>query len=86
MKAGIIALVILLAVIGIGLWQNFRISPTSAIIETRNEHLIWDSPGCKVYQVVIKNEWGTHVLFITAADPSKTGSKVAVYPTCRVTL
>jgi len=58
----------------------------SAVVEERNEHLVWDSPGCKVYQLVIKNEWGTHVLFVTTPAPEKMSPlKQASYPTCRVT-
>ncbi len=78
-----IALVILLTVVGIGLWQSFH--TPSATVETRNEHLVWSSNRCKVYQVVIKNEWGTHVLFITTPTREETPLKQAFYPTCRVT-
>ncbi len=60
--------------------------PTStAVVETRNEHLVWSSKGCKVYQLVIKNEWGTYVLFITAPTLEETPLRQATYPTCRVT-
>ncbi len=56
-----------------------------AIVEIRNEHLVWSSDGCKVYQVIIKNEWGIHVLFITTPTREETPLKQAAYPTCRVT-
>ena len=59
--------------------------PTSSIVETRNEHLVFSSKGCKVYQLVIKNEWGTYVLFITTPVLEETPLRQAVYPTCRVT-
>ena len=59
--------------------------PQSSIVETRNEHLVWSSPGCKVWQVVIKNEWGNYVLFITTRARKETPLRQADYPTCRVT-
>ena len=73
----------LLAVI---LGPMFLSNKTTHVVEVRNEHLVWDSPGCKVYQLVIENEWGTHVLFVTTPAPEKMSPlKQASYPTCRVT-
>ena len=77
-------LVLLFSTVAALVWW-LKENPASSIVETRNEHLVWSSDGCKVYQVVIKNEWGTHILFITTPTREQTPLKQAVYPTCRVT-
>lgn len=86
MEALAIAAIVLalISIIVFGVFKEYN-HPPSSIVEIRNEHLIWEAPGCKVYQLVIKNEWGTHVLFITDRARKETPLRQADYPTCRVT-
>lgn len=78
-------LVLVFALVGGITYASYRATPRTSVIETRNEHLIFSSKGCKIYQLVIKNEWGTYVLFVTTPAIKETPLRQAVYPTCRVT-
>jgi len=82
-KAGLLILALFVVILTGGVYLNKL--PTTAVVETRNEHLVWSSKGCKVYQLVIKNEWGPHVLFITTPTREDSPLKQVYYPTCRVT-
>lgn len=59
--------------------------PTSSIVETRREHLVFEAEGCRVYQVRMQDKDGLRHIYIAVPHPDKHGRYTTPYPRCQVT-
>lgn len=84
-KFGLLVLVILVTIVGIGLYQRFQPRDLSSIVETRREHLVFHDEGCRVFQVRIEDEDGLRHIYIAVPHPDKHGRLTTSYPRCQVT-
>lgn len=59
--------------------------PTSNIVETRNEHLVFSGQECRIFQVRIKDKDGVRFIYVAVPHPDKHGRYTTSYARCQVT-
>ena len=81
-------LVVLVALFGIVIWGiagkvELDSPAPSSIVETRREHLVFESDGCKVYQVRIEDKDGVRYIYV-AVNPAASKRPTTANATCRI--
>jgi hypothetical protein len=79
---GLLLLAAFCLMIVLAVYLNKRTVPST--YESMHEKLVFSAEGCKVYQVTIKNEYGTDQLYV-ALNPAASERPTTAHPTCRIT-
>lgn len=64
-------------------WPLWALKP-SKDYETMHEKRVFTAPGCVVWQVTIRNEYGFDQIYVATTD-ARENRPTSAYPACRIT-